>query len=153
MRRSAIIAFVAALAPLAAVTANESEHHHGSMFDRWDTNSDGVVTRAEVEQAASQHAGKMFDTLDANGDGTLTKEEAAKAHESKRTAMREKAEERFKAADKNGDGSVSKDEAAAEMPQIAQRFDQLDANKDGSLTAEELRQAHKHRDRHREGQH
>jgi Ca2+-binding EF-hand superfamily protein len=145
MQKNWIIAVITGLAPLAAAVAEEG-HIRGGMFERWDANSDGVVTRAEVEQNAAERARKHFDSLDADGDGTLTKAEVEQAHEQHRAAVREKAEDRFTSADTNGDGSLSKAEAEQGMPHVARRFEQLDTNKDGALSAEELRSLRKHRE-------
>jgi Ca2+-binding EF-hand superfamily protein len=112
--------------------------------DDWDTNSDGVVTRAEAEAAAVERTRKLFDTLDADKNGTLTKQELDAAREKRHAAMREHADERFKAADTDGDGRLSKAEAETGMPRLAARFDDLDADKDGALTPEELA-SHKRR--------
>jgi Ca2+-binding EF-hand superfamily protein len=143
-----ILTVASGLAPLAlAEEDDDPEAHRGSgMFERWDTNSDGVVTRAEVEAGAAERARKHFDSLDANGDGKLTKDELQQRRDRMHTAMREKGEERFRSADTDGNGSLSKEEAERAMPQIARHFERLDADKDGALSAEELAAKKKHRD-------
>ncbi len=50
-------------------------HKGGKMFDRHDTNGDGVVTKAEFLESAEA----MFTKLDLDGNGEVTKEEAMKA--------------------------------------------------------------------------
>lgn len=143
-RNLILIAAVAALVP-AVAGASEAEHAmRGNALEQWDTNSDGVVTRAEAEAAAVERARKLFDTLDADKDGSLTKQELEAAREKRHAAMREHAEDRFKAADSDGDGRLSKAETEKGMPMLARRFDALDADKDGALTSEELA-AHKRR--------
>lgn len=145
MRKSLIVAVVAALSPF-AVSAADEEQHHAGLFERWDSNADGVVTRAEVEAGAAERARKMFDSLDADGDGNLTRAEADQARETRHDAMRGKAEERFRTADTNGDGSLSKEEAEKAMPHVARNFERLDANKDGTVSAEELRSLREQRE-------
>jgi Ca2+-binding EF-hand superfamily protein len=145
VKKAVIVALVGALATWTVSLSEEQESHHGRSFERWDTNSDGVVTRDEVEREAAERAARMFDSLDADRNGTLTKNELEQAHEKKRSAMRERGEERFKAADKDGDGKLSKDETGEALPHVGKNFEKLDANKDGFLSAEELRSAHKGR--------
>jgi Ca2+-binding EF-hand superfamily protein len=141
-------AVASALAPLAlAQEEDQPDAHRGSgMFERWDTNSDGVVTRAEVEAGAAERARKHFDSLDVNGDGKLTKDEVQQVHDRLRSAMHEKSEERFRSADTDGNGSLSKEEVERAMPQIGRQFERLDADKDGVLSAEELASMKKHRE-------
>lgn len=137
-RKTIVIAAAALLAP-AVVGASEPEHSmRGSALEQWDTNADGVVTRAEAEAAAVERTRKLFDSLDADKNGTLTRQEIDAAREKRHDAMREQAEERFKAADTDGDGRLSKAEAEQGMPMLAKRFDALDTDKDGALTSEEL---------------
>lgn len=140
MNRLLLAAVAAALVPAGVLASEDDAHRHG-MFERWDANGDGVVTRTEVEQGAVEHARRMFDAVDADGDGTLTKSEAEQVRAQKRAAWREKAEERFKAADTDADGRLSKAEVEQGMPRVARRFAELDADKDGALSAEELRAA------------
>jgi Ca2+-binding EF-hand superfamily protein len=145
MKRSLVVAAVVALLPLSVALAEDDHRHGAGMLERWDSNSDGVVTRAEVEQGAAERARKMFDSLDADGDGTLTKAEMEQSRAEKHSAMREKAEERFKTADTNADGSLSKEEAEKALPHVARHFEHLDANKDGAVSADELRSMRKSR--------
>lgn len=56
--------------------------HKGKMFERTDTNGDGVISREEF----SAKAERRFKKMDANSDGKVTKEEAKNHH----AAMREK---------------------------------------------------------------
>jgi Ca2+-binding EF-hand superfamily protein len=84
------------------------------MFDRRDTNGDGVLTKAEfmAEKGGRQLSAEQQQKLDAS---------RAK---------------RFAAMDKNGDGQVS---AAEYFAAAQQRFAAADTNGDGRLTKEELR--------------
>jgi hypothetical protein len=92
-----------------------------SIFDRLDTNHDGILSRDEVRAARST----MFDRIDTDrsGTATLAEIEAAKAKAQERRAKRlarlaelrtEMAtpSERFAAMDKNHDGKVTRDEFA-----------------------------------------
>jgi Ca2+-binding EF-hand superfamily protein len=133
-----LISLVAAAALVPAVAGASDSEPRGGAHEHWDTNSDGVVTRAEAEAAAVERTRKMFDALDADKDGNLTQQEIDAAREKRHAAMRERADERFKAADTDGDGRLSKAEAEKGMPMLGRRFDVLDADKDGALSAEEL---------------
>jgi len=57
-------------------------YHKGKMFEKMDTNADGVISLEEH----SAKAERRFKKMDANGDGKVTKEEAKNHH----AAMREK---------------------------------------------------------------
>ncbi len=57
-------------------------HHKGKMFEKMDTNADGVIS---LEEHAAK-AERRFKKIDANGDGKVTKEEANNHH----AAMKEK---------------------------------------------------------------
>ena len=57
-------------------------HHKGKMFEKMDTNADGVISLEEH----SAKAERRFKKMDANGDGKVTREEAKSHHAS----MREK---------------------------------------------------------------
>ena len=63
--------------------------HGGKMFERQDTNGDGVISKDEFLASAE----KKFDKMDADGNGSVSKDEA-KAHHSKMKdkwkAMKEK---------------------------------------------------------------
>ena len=54
-------------------------------FRRADANSDGALTRAEVDKALPR-LGAKFDRIDANGDGRLTQDELRRYFDSKRIA-------------------------------------------------------------------
>lgn len=59
----------------------EKRHHHvEKMFEKIDTNGDGVITK---EESQAFHE-KKFTKMDADGDGNVTKEEVKAHHEAKR---------------------------------------------------------------------
>lgn len=104
------------------------------MFDRFDTDGDGTVTKEEI--AAKRAADAV--ALDANGDGKLSAEELVAADLRR---MQQRVEERVKARiaaqDIDGDGMLSAAELA--MPDMpAMMFQRLDANGDGALDKDEL---------------
>lgn len=147
---------------------------HRPMFERLDTNRDGVITRAEATAAAD----RAFGLLDINKDGRISRDEI----DSLRAALGElgrgqrgghrrrpgfpppsatgEAQQggapqplrrhpgEGERADANKDGTISRDEFRAHA---LARFDRLDVNKDGKLDAAEVQAMKGHRNRHRKG--
>lgn len=66
--------------------------HREGMFEKQDTNKDGMVSEAEF----LNHGKEKFKELDANGDGNVTKEEA-KAHFDKKRGEWEAKKKEMKA--------------------------------------------------------
>ena len=149
-------------------------HHRGHRFAhagagfgiaRLDTDGDGRISRAELEQAARArqeraarradnfrgtrgHRGggwllENFDAIDANRDGHIVRAELRAWHEAQRPqreAERERRfQERFDAADLNGDGRLSRVEVDEKMPRLSASFAWMDEDGDGFLGREELR--------------
>ena len=51
---------------------HNGKKHKGMMFKKMDSNNDGKISKAEMNQ--------FFDKLDSNGDGFITKEDMAAQH-------------------------------------------------------------------------
>jgi Ca2+-binding EF-hand superfamily protein len=111
-------------------------------FARLDTDSNGQLTKAEVDaaqartrqQAAAAIATRLeqeFAKIDTNKDGRLTLAEFKAAAPSPRMADSDTALQRL---DANRDGKITAEEFRAP---ILARFDQVDTNRDGRVTAEE----------------
>ena len=64
---------------LAAAPAMAEHHekggHHGKRFERADKNSDGFLTREEMDAAHKEKLDNMFGKLDTDKDGKLSKTE------------------------------------------------------------------------------
>ena len=115
------------------------------MFERFDTNGDGQITREEAEAAAAAH----FTEADGNGDGQLSAEEltaAAEARRAERESLRRasRIEQMIERRDTNGDGMLSLEEMTAQAGRgggMDRMFDMLDADDDGIITKAEAEMA------------
>lgn len=71
---------------------HEGGKHHGKgmerMFEKQDTDKDGVITEAEFNAFTK----KRFDDMDANKDGKVTKEEAKAHHDAMKAKWKERRE-------------------------------------------------------------
>lgn len=123
---SGIIVLVIFVLGALAAPAQDLGFVMGAVFDRLDSNGDGILSKGEVTSAREQ----MFDRIDTDRDGiiTLAEIEAAKAKAQERqlrrlariAALRAEASrtpsERFAALDQNHDGKVSRQEFVSESP-------------------------------------
>lgn len=100
------------------------------VFDRIDTNHDGVITQDEYIAAAAAH----FNKIDVNGTGEITAQDIASSPRMVKREQRVAAHE-VKKMDANGDGTVSQDEFVAAAKS---RFARLDKNGDGFIDADEV---------------
>ncbi|TVR97244.1 MAG: hypothetical protein EA406_10255 [Rhodospirillales bacterium] len=103
------------------------------LFDRFDIDGDGTITREEFEAV---HA-ERFDAADKDGDGQITLEEwlATRPGTGWRT---DRAEAVFHRLDQAGDGVITREEFDA---MASWRFDQLDLAGDGVVTRDEATEA------------
>ncbi len=109
-----------------------------SIFETFDTNADGSLKQAEVDQFRSDRLAK-FDT---SGDGQLTLEEYQALW---LDAMRERMVDAFQRLDDDGDAVITREEFLEPFAQLVQR---LDRDADGMVTQEEMRaQREEFRDR------
>ena len=93
----------------------------------YDTNSDGVITKAEFQAMQID----SFRRLDANGDGMVN---AAEVEQLASQAGRSVSGSRILSRDGNNDGVVTESEYLTAAP----GFDRADRNKDGVLAGNEL---------------
>ena len=101
-----------------------------------DSNSDGVITKAEANAAGATRLVENFAEIDADGNGELTREER-RAH---RKGSRQERRSRAQAADTDGIRALSYNEAkTAGMPRLADNFNAIDTNGDGVITRNEVR--------------
>jgi hypothetical protein len=109
--------------------------HHGwqrrgeHLFDSFDSNDDGKLTQAEVDQGRRDR----FAQFDTDTDGKLSLQEYQALW---LDAVRSHMVDRFQGLDDNGDAAVTAEEF--EMP-FAHVVPRLDRNDDGEITRDELR--------------
>ncbi len=145
------------LAAAAAVPALAQDHRGGmrggpgegpggammldGMFDRFDADGDGRITRTEV---AAARAARIA-ALDADGDGVVTRNEALAFARAEASARAERMAGRmFDRLDADGDGRLTAAEALSAGPGgfgggpgPAGMFDRLDRDRDGAVTRDE----------------
>ncbi len=98
MKRDLALGVAMLIAFTSTALANEGKAGH--WFDRLDTNSDGVITKAEMESRQTER----FNEKDTNGDGMISLAEfnaGAHAH--------------FTRADEDGNGEITKEEFSVAM--------------------------------------
>lgn len=130
------VAAAIAVAPLAAGARDRGAEHRdpGAIFEMFDTNGDGEVTRTEIEERAEAR----FDAADTNGDGTISEAEFVAAAADR---ARERAAEAFARLDVDGDGSLSRDVMSMRKggsARIDRVFSRIDANGDDTVTRAEF---------------
>ena len=105
------------------------EQMHNYLFDKFDSDEDGVITKAEYMDFIDERFLKM----DTDRDGTITKEDLYNSRFY--TFLPELAEAVFRDSDLDDDGLITKDEMikAEEI-----RFKQMDVNGDGQLSRDEF---------------
>jgi hypothetical protein len=141
MRKTLIVGASALVLAMSAVGLAQAQGRPDPF--QADTNSDGVLTRAEFDAG---HAA-MFARLDSNGDGALAREEMPRRGRHGGRGDGERAMHHLERADANNDGAISRDEFLARPLEM---FGRLDANSDGVISQSERPQASERR--HRRGE-
>jgi len=105
------------------------EQMHSYLFDKFDSDEDGFITKAEYMDFIDERFVKM----DTNRDGTITKDDLYGSRFY--TFLPELAEAVFRDSDTDMDGLITEDEMikAEEV-----RFDKMDLNGDGQLSRDEF---------------
>lgn len=158
--KSKIIIGTAALAVVIGISAAgtthagyRSSHHGGSwgshgdrqnmLFERFDANQDGKITKLEIEARRKQ----TMDKHDADKSGDLSLGEFQGVFNE---IMRQRMVRMFQRLDRDGDGKVTENE-------IARRLDRmmgwLDRDKDGVIEKDEIRSHKSHGERGHQGGH
>lgn len=101
----------------------------GGLLEIYDTNDDGKLTQAEIDEARKANLAK-FDA-DGNGELTLVEYQALWAD-----AMRQAMVRQFQANDADGSGTITVEEFTVRFAEVVA---DLDRNGDGTLTRDELR--------------
>ena len=102
---------------------------HSYLFNKFDANEDGVITKAEYMEFIDER----FDKMDTDGSGTITKENL---YDSRfYTFLPELAEAVFRDSDLDKSGTITRDE----MLQAEKiRFKMMDKDGNGELSKEEF---------------
>ena len=143
----ASIAAVALAMPLAAQAGPGKGHRgHGAHLMQMDANTDGEITRAEVEVELANR----FATIDANSDGLVTQDEMKAHHEAKRAEMKAQWEARKAAGETMPEGRPHRERdparaaewEARKAEKAAERWAGMDSDDDGQLNTAEFTAAH-----------
>ena len=114
--------------------ARSPEEEAAPLFQRMDTNRDGLLSRTEF---SAGFADAVFTVYNQPRTGGIT---ADQWNGIERAGART-GNTGFAALDRNGDGKLTRDELAAGNPQrdavVNRVFDRIDRNRDGSISAEE----------------
>lgn len=142
MKRNLLSTFTAGsiITACALLTTQVFARGHAPMFDKFDQNSDGKITRTEAHNIVLE----KFRSADSNKDNVVTTEEAKRHREAmmKDWGNPEKfVEAQFKAHDKNNNGKIERSES--QLPE--EIFKRIDKNSDGSITKQEALDAHRER--------
>lgn len=89
-----LMAFTALALAVSTAPALAEQHgeggHKGGMFEKHDTDGDGVISKDEF----LSHAEERFSTMDADGNGEVSKDESKAARQSMKEKMKERREKR-----------------------------------------------------------
>lgn len=142
-----------------AASAQQQEGRNrdqGALFERLDTNKDGVITSDEVGEDRKSFFERLLRTGDKDKDGKLSKEEFAAANQDERPrqpagdqpnprrpgegAPNIEPERLFRLMDKNGDGKVVPDEVPEERREnFKANLSRGDKDGDGAMSLEEFK--------------
>lgn len=134
VKARAVFGVPAAIIALAlALPASANEHGKGGeYFKKADTNSDGFLTKQELQA----HKAQRFIGADTDKDGFISADELTAHHADRMKARQERHSAKFtERFDANKDGKVAVEEIQNAEPHF---FTQADANADGKLSQDEM---------------
>jgi len=142
------LAVAAAIGGTAVAVQADARGPHGKSFDRaewlferYDANQDGKITKEEITAARKASLTKY----DADKDGQLSLDEFQGLFNE---IMRHRMVRMFQKLDRDGDAKVSEAEIARRVDRMMAH---LDRNDDGEIERGDLKRKHKGHDRDREG--
>ena len=102
---------------------------HSYLFDKFDANEDGIITKEEYMEFIDER----FDKMDTDGNGIITKEDL---YDSRfYTFLPELAEAVFRDSDSDQSGTITRNEM---LKAEEARFKMMDKDGDGKLTKDEF---------------
>lgn len=138
------LAVATAIGGTAVAVQAEARGPHGKpgdraewLFERYDANQDGKITKGEITAARKASITKY----DADKDGQLSLDEFQGLFNE---IMRHRMVRMFQKLDRDGDAKVSEAEIAR---QVERMMAHLDRNDDGEIERSELKRRHKDHDR------
>ncbi len=144
------LAVAAAIGGTAAAVQADARGHYGKsgdraewLFERYDANQDGKITKDEITAARKASLAKY----DADKDGQLSLDEFQGLFNE---IMRHRMVRMFQKLDRDGDAKVSEAEIARRVDRMMAH---LDRNDDGEIERGELKRKHKDHDRDDRGHH
>ncbi|MEQ9557546.1 MAG: hypothetical protein RIG67_17390 [Rhodospirillales bacterium] len=144
------LAVATAIGGTAVAVQAEARGPHGKSFDRaewlferYDANQDGKITKDEITAARKASITKY----DADKDGQLSLNEFQGLFNE---IMRQRMVRMFQKLDRDGDAKVTEAEIARRVDRMMAR---LDRNDDGEIERSELKRKHKGHDRDDRGHH
>jgi Ca2+-binding EF-hand superfamily protein len=131
-------------APSSGSTISQPVH---ALFSAMDSNGDGIVTEAEMENYIQQQGGtqsqadKLFATLTQNSSSGISEDQLASDVAQGQKAHHHHHHHEPADASPSSSGNTSSTGLASQASQASQIFAGLDSNKDGTLSAAELTSA------------
>ena len=105
------------------------EQMHSYLFNKFDANEDGVITKEEYMEFIDER----FDKMDTDTNGTITKKDL---YDSRfYTYLPELAEAVFRDSDLDSSDTITREEM---LKAEDERFDMMDVNKDAKLSKDEF---------------
>ncbi len=156
------ILLVAGLGVWTLVSTAQAHPSRGHRFDRFDTDGDGRLTRAEVDKVTRKRVDALFERMDADDSGQVTADELEAVRKERKTQEDDRSKRRrrwrrrrareaevsfdlelhFDRLDADESGGIDrKDLESARLARLNRAFERFDRDHDGAITRSEIHQA------------